>query len=89
MGDAVVVMTTETYEPEAVAALRQWYGDLNKPAYIVGLPLARGSHASSGEKIQSKEADQIEMFLDHTLATSGDKSLLYVSHPHLSTWEGS
>ncbi|RDX50090.1 UDP-Glycosyltransferase/glycogen phosphorylase [Lentinus brumalis] len=77
--ECIVVLTTESYEREAVAALRKWYSAMNKSAYIVGLPLAHGSHASSGEKIQSKEADQIETFLDNALKTSGEKSLLYIS----------
>lgn len=82
--DGIVVLTTESYERAAVAALRKWYSDMEKSAYIVGLPLAHGSHASSGEKIQSKEAGQIETFLDNALKTSGEKSLLYVSYLFLA-----
>ena len=72
-------MTSESYEPEAVAALRKWYADTGKSAYVVGPLLPLGSHAAAAEKVQSKEAEQIEAFLNDVLETSGEKSLLYVS----------
>ncbi|KAI0695963.1 UDP-Glycosyltransferase/glycogen phosphorylase [Cerioporus squamosus] len=77
--DGIVVMTTESYEREAVTALRQWYSDMKKSAYIIGLPLANGAHIASGEKVQSKETLQIEALLDNALKSSGEKSLLYIS----------
>ncbi len=59
--------------------MREWYGDMKKSAYVVGMILPRGSHASSTEKVQSAEAAQIEAFLHDTLKTSGKESLLYAS----------
>ena len=77
-------MTSESYGPKAVAALRKWYAYTSKSAYVVGPLLPLGSHGASGEKVQSKEAEQIEAFLDDTLKTSGEKSLLYVSRSSVS-----
>ncbi|TFK84851.1 glycosyltransferase family 1 protein [Polyporus arcularius HHB13444] len=77
--DAILVFSTESYEAEAVAAVREWYGDMKKSAYVVGMILPGGSHASSTEKVQSAEAAQIEAFLNDTLKTSGKESLLYIS----------
>ena len=82
--DGLFVMTSESYGPKAVAALRKWYAYTSKSAYVVGPLLPLGSHAASREKVQSKEAEQIEAFLDDTLKTSGEKSLLYVSRSSVS-----
>lgn len=72
------IVTSESYEPEAVATLRKWYQELSKSAYIVGPLLPSGTQALAGEKQQSPQAQAIERFLDETLRTSGEHSLLYV-----------
>ncbi len=76
--DGVFIVTSESYEPEAVVTLRGWYKDLSKPAHIVGPLLPSGTRALAEEKQQSPLAQAIETFLDETLQTSGKQSLLYV-----------
>ncbi|EIW62965.1 UDP-Glycosyltransferase/glycogen phosphorylase [Trametes versicolor FP-101664 SS1] len=79
IADGVFIVTSESYEPEAVATLREWYKELSKAAYIVGPLLPSGTRALAGEKQQSSQAHAIERFLDETLRTSGEHSLLYIS----------
>ena len=76
-----MLITTNSYEPEAVAATKAWYAETGRHAYLVGplLPTASKGTAAANEKKQSAEAGEIQAFLDETLKTSGEKSLLYVS----------
>ncbi|KAH9895042.1 UDP-Glycosyltransferase/glycogen phosphorylase [Cubamyces lactineus] len=78
--DGVFLFTAESYEPEAVAASRLLLAKTGRSAYTCGplLPPA-GSHAVIHEKRQSKQGVEIQNFLDATLKTSGEKSLLYIS----------
>lgn len=73
------LITPEPYEPEAVAAVRDWFGKTGRPVYVCGplLPPTSAT-ATAKEQQQSTEAVQIQEFLDTTLKTSGEKSLLYV-----------
>lgn len=77
--DGVFLTTPEPYEPEAVAAVRDWFGKTGRPVYVCGplLPPTSAT-ATAKEQQQSTEAVQIQEFLDTTLKTSGEKSLLYV-----------
>ncbi|KAI0631466.1 UDP-Glycosyltransferase/glycogen phosphorylase [Trametes polyzona] len=77
--DGAFLITAEPYEPEAVAAAKSWYAETGRPAYVCG-PLLPPSSATAveKEKQQSKEAGEIQEFLDATLKTDGEKSLLYV-----------
>ena len=79
------MITPASYEPEAVAAARAWFAEKGRPAYAVGplLPSASKATAQANEKKQSAEASEIQEFLDATLKTSGEKSLVYVSPPRL------
>lgn len=77
--DGVLLFSSETFEPGAVAAVRQWYAETSRPAYICGPLLPTGSQASKNEKKLSSEAAEIQTLLDTTLKTSGEHSLLYVS----------
>ena len=81
-----VLITTNSYEPEAVAATKSWYAETGRHAYLAGplLPTSSKGTAAVNEKKQSAEADEIQAFLDETLRTSGEKSLLYVSSIHVS-----
>ncbi|OJT12307.1 UDP-glycosyltransferase 73E1 [Trametes pubescens] len=78
--DGAFLITAEPYEPEAVAAVRGWYAETGRPVYVCGplLPPTSAT-ATAKEKQQSKEAIEISEFLDTTLKTSGEKSLLYIS----------
>ena len=77
--DGVLLFTPESYEPEAVAAARAWTAETGRTTYLCGPLLPTGSQAAANEKKQSKETAEIEEFLETTLKTSGEKSLLYVS----------
>ena len=76
--DGIFLFTAESYEPEAVAALKTWLAKTGRSTYTCGPLLPTGSQAVANEKKQSKEAVEIEEFLDNTLKASGEKSLLYV-----------
>lgn len=77
--DGALLITAEPYEAEAVAAVKNWYAETGRPAYVCGPLLPPTSATSTAkEKQQSTEAVQIQEFLDTTLKTSGEKSLLYV-----------
>ena len=86
--DGAISITPTSYEPEAVAAMRTWFGETGRPVYAVGplLPSASKEAAAANEKKQSGEGSQIQEFLDATLKSSGPKSLLYVSAPQCSPW---
>ncbi|KAI0664707.1 UDP-Glycosyltransferase/glycogen phosphorylase [Cubamyces menziesii] len=77
--DGVLLFTPESYEPEAVAAARAWTAETGRTTYLCGPLLPTGSQAAANEKKQSKETGEIEEFLETTLKTSGEKSLLYIS----------
>ena len=79
--DGVLLFTPASYEPEAVAAAKSWFGETGRHAYAVGplLPAASKATAQAHEKKLSAESAEIITFLDETLKTSGEKSLVYVS----------
>lgn len=77
--DGAFLITAEPYEPEAVAAVKGWFGKTGRPAYVCGPLLPPTSIiATAKEKQQSTKAAEIQEFLDSTLKTSGENSLLYV-----------
>ncbi|KAI0745369.1 UDP-Glycosyltransferase/glycogen phosphorylase [Earliella scabrosa] len=77
--DGLLMYTAEAYEPEGVAAIKEWYAETGRKAYITGplLPAAPKSTASATEQTPSN--DLIISFLDETLKASGEKSLVYIS----------
>ncbi|KAI0333570.1 UDP-Glycosyltransferase/glycogen phosphorylase [Cubamyces sp. BRFM 1775] len=77
--NGVILFTPESYEPEAVAAVRAWKAETGHKAYVCGPLIPTGSQAAANEKKQSTETAEIEAFLETTLKTSGEKSLLYIS----------
>ncbi|OSD03901.1 glycosyltransferase family 1 protein [Trametes coccinea BRFM310] len=79
MADGLFVATPESYEPKAVAATREWYDGMSKPVYVVGPLQAAGTQAAKYEQEQSAQAPEIRAFLDYTLNTAGERSLLYIS----------
>lgn len=74
-------MTPESYEPDAVAAVRKWYAETGRSAYVCG-PLLPPSSATAKakEQQQSKQATEISAFLDTTLKTSGE-TMYVISKP--------
>ncbi|EIW63128.1 UDP-Glycosyltransferase/glycogen phosphorylase [Trametes versicolor FP-101664 SS1] len=78
--DGAFLITAEPYEPEAVAAVKSWFGKTGRPAYVCGPLLPPSSTTSTAnEKQQSTVAVEIQEFLDSTLKNSGEKALLYIS----------
>lgn len=79
--DGLILFTLEAYEPDAIAATRAWLAETGRKAYACGplLPSASKVTASTNEKRLSQDAGEIQEFLDNTLKSSGEKSLLYVS----------
>ncbi|TFK89457.1 glycosyltransferase family 1 protein [Polyporus arcularius HHB13444] len=79
--DGAILFTPESYEPEAVKAYKGWFAETGRPAYVSGplLPSASKKTANESEKKLSKESAEIQEFLDETLKTSGEKSLIYIS----------
>ena len=75
--------TPESYEPEAVAAVKRWFDETGRGSsvYTCGpsLPSASQATANDNESKMSKESAEIQAFLDETLSQSGENSLLYVS----------
>ncbi|KAL7281208.1 hypothetical protein ACG7TL_004516 [Trametes sanguinea] len=77
--DGVFAVTPTSYEPEAVASMRKWLNGLSKSLYVVGPFLASGTQAAKYEQQQSAQAPEIVAFLNQTLKTAGERSLLYIS----------
>ena len=79
--DGLLMTSPTSYEPESTAALKAWYAESGRSAYVCGplLPSASKASAEVNEIKQSAQGAEIQAFLDSTLRTSGDKSLLYVS----------
>ncbi|KZT72409.1 glycosyltransferase family 1 protein [Daedalea quercina L-15889] len=77
--DGLILAGPECYEPEAVAALRDWFAESSRPVYACGPLIPHGPQAVSFERQQSPEAAKIEGFLDAMLASHGDNSVIYVS----------
>ena len=74
-------MTAESLEPVAMAAMKEWYGQIGGHAFACGplMPSASKAAAMANELRLSEEAREIVAFLDGTLSDSGEKSLLYAS----------
>ncbi|KAI0633610.1 UDP-Glycosyltransferase/glycogen phosphorylase [Trametes polyzona] len=77
--DGVFLFSSESFEPEGVAAAKAWFGETSRPAYVVGPLLPPSTQAAVHEKKLSAEAEEIQALLDNTLRTSGKHSLLYIS----------
>ncbi|KAI1796353.1 UDP-Glycosyltransferase/glycogen phosphorylase [Ganoderma leucocontextum] len=79
--DGLFMFTPTSYEPEAVASAKTWFAETGRPAYAVGplLPSASKATAAANEGKQSAESSEIQEFLDATLKSSGEKSLVYIS----------
>lgn len=77
--DGTLLHTAESYEHEAVAAVKKWYAETGRSAYLCG-PLIppKTANTIAKEKQQSNNSAEIQEFLDSTLNTAGRKSLLYV-----------
>ena len=79
--DGAILFTAESYQPEAVTALKEWFAVSGRPIYVSGplLPSSSNEIANETEKKLSMEAAEIQDMLEITLKMDGEKSLLYVS----------
>lgn len=78
--DGFMVNSPECFEPEAIDAFRKWFVDTNRQFFVVGPLLPPISkQATENEKKMSAKSKDIVTFLDTTLKTHGEKSVLYVS----------
>ncbi|OBZ67170.1 UDP-glycosyltransferase 88A1 [Grifola frondosa] len=77
--DGVPLLSAEAYEPECVAAVREWFAQTSRSVTVCGPLLPSGKNAAAHEKQQSSEGNEIQKFLDSTLESHGTHSLLYIS----------
>ncbi|CDO72764.1 Glycosyltransferase Family 1 protein [Trametes cinnabarina] len=77
--DGLFLTSPAPYESEAVEKVRAWLSETGRPVYVCGPLLPRGSEAESNETKQSNKGAEIMEFLETTLKTSGEQSLLYIS----------
>ncbi|KAJ3015939.1 hypothetical protein NUW54_g917 [Trametes sanguinea] len=75
----VFFISPAPYEPEALEKAKEWLGETGRSVYVCGPLLPRSSEAGLNETKQSAKGAEIVDFLDTTLKTSGEKSLLYIS----------
>ena len=87
--DGILLATPDSYEPEAVATVKEWFAERARPAYVCGplLPSASKTMAAMYEMDEADSSDEVKWFLDATLERSGENSLLYVrlSMAHAAT----
>jgi len=80
--DGVITQTSEAYEPEALSAVRTWLNASNKTVHCIGplIPLPDANvNFASGEAKQSKDAEELQAFMDKVLTIRGEQSLLFIS----------
>ncbi|KAH8085453.1 hypothetical protein BXZ70DRAFT_561619 [Cristinia sonorae] len=81
--DGMLIMTPEAYEPAAVAATKEWFAESKRPVWAVG-PLissvtTRNEGTMSGKDVRSESVDTVTKFMDDTLATHGERTMIYIS----------
>ncbi|KAI0645438.1 UDP-Glycosyltransferase/glycogen phosphorylase [Trametes meyenii] len=74
--DSMLLYTAESYEPDAVAAAREWFAETSRKIYVCGplVPLR-----VPDEDSQAKNMAETQAFMSSTLVASGQQSLLYIS----------
>ena len=77
--DGVLLYTTESYEPVAVKAMRDWFSEASRGVYVCGplVPIGRQT-AENQTSPAAHSAVATETILNKTLESSGKRSLLYV-----------
>lgn len=83
--DGVILTTSESYEPEAVTVVKDWFAETSRSVFVLGplLPTTHDPRALAGEKQTSAKAKEIDLFMESTLASHGKGSMLYVWAPYL------
>lgn len=77
--DGVISNSSDVYEPEAAASLKNWFAETGREAYVVGplLP-AYGEILTRDNSPRARDTSEVEEFLTSVLQSHGVKSLLYV-----------
>ena len=78
---SIIVASPEAYEPEAIAATRDWMAETGRRAWVIGplLPPIQTKEAISGEEAQSAGSRKIMEFMENVRVSHGEHSMLYVS----------
>ncbi|KAJ3980904.1 hypothetical protein F5890DRAFT_1557274 [Lentinula detonsa] len=74
--DGLICVSVEAFEPEAVAALKEWYNSMNKTCYSVG-PLS--IHGSKPIQSANETDTLVKNFLNRIQGEFGSKSMIYIS----------
>ena len=79
--DGLIMTSPEAYEPEGIAATREWFADTKRPVWAVGPlnPPANTKEAIAGEEAICDNFDEIKSFMDNAQKTRGEQSVIYVS----------
>ncbi|KAH9930284.1 uncharacterized protein B0H18DRAFT_873192, partial [Fomitopsis serialis] len=76
--DGIILAAPECYEREATVALREYFASTSRTVYACGPLVSQVSSGVAGEKQQPSIAP-VEEFLYATMASHGERSLVYVS----------
>ncbi|KAJ3726693.1 hypothetical protein C8R42DRAFT_717551 [Lentinula raphanica] len=79
--DALICVSADAFEPEAVAAVKEWYTSMNKTCYSVG-PLSIHDPKGQGSnpvQIENETDAAVKNFLDQIEGEFGQNSLIYMS----------
>lgn len=76
--DGIFLSNPECYEPAAVAGMREWFAETQREVFVAGPFAPTGKYAADNENAQSAKGSEIGRFLDSTLESHGEKSVLYV-----------
>ena len=84
--DGFLCASSAAYESESLHALRSWLAETSRPVYTIGplVPPGFGDAAGLSSVAKQKEIDssknggEFQIFLDKTLKSHGEHSLIYV-----------
>ena len=78
--DGVIITSPEVFEPEGIAATKEWFGETGRPAWAIGplLYAASSNEAVAGEAALSEDSGEIMKFMNSVLSLHGERSMLYV-----------
>ncbi|OSX64471.1 glycosyltransferase family 1 protein [Postia placenta MAD-698-R-SB12] len=76
--DGVILATSDCYEPETTAALKKHFAQTSRSVHLCGPMIPCGAQARALEGEQCRDTVEIEDFLESTLSSHGERSVLYV-----------
>ncbi|KAF5368682.1 hypothetical protein D9757_010223 [Collybiopsis confluens] len=77
--DGIICVSGSSFEPEATAAVKQWFSSMNKSWYSIG-PLSLDDLEGKSASTRGSEADApVEEFLNRIENEFGPRSLIYIS----------